>query len=612
MRNYNSSAASNYQVELRLYDMNDNQVFSPINNTLPNINGGGAEVNTTFQTTIPNVNKWSAEYPNLYKVVVCLKNSSGTIIETESARIGFRRFELSGGKMRINGQMIMFKGFDRHEIHPDSGRAVDYATMVQDITIMKQFNVNAVRTSHYPNNPLWYDLCDEYGIYVIDETNLESHGLMSTLPDSDPQWTDNCVDRIRTMIERDKNHPCVLLWSLGNEAGQGDNFREMADWAHNRDSTRLVHYEGDNGKADIESHMYSGVDYVQNYSNSSKPLMLCEYAHAMGNSIGNLFKYWDAFESNQNAQGGFIWDFVDQGLRHGNTDYFDFGGDWGDNPNDDNFCANGAVLPDRTLQPEIWEVKKCYQNIKLRAVDLLNGRVEIRNHALFTNVNAYNGTWELKADDEVINSGTLSDSDLNISPLSSKTITVNLGSPVLQAGVEYWLNFSFTLKQSTLWASAGHEVAKAQFKIPYSTPTVPPPDTGSMPSLSVSEDNSNYTINGSDFQVVFSKSEGTITNLTYNGTRLLNKGPVPNFWRAPTDNDYGNGMQNRCATWRNAGQNRSIRNISRTDISNAEVRINVSFNIPTSTTSRFDVTYTFYGDSSIVVDYTLSPGSSSL
>jgi beta-galactosidase len=498
VRNYNSSAISNYSVELSLYDENSSQVFSPVSSTISNLGGNGNETSVSFQRTVQNPAKWSAEKPNLYTMVISLKNSSGTVIETESCKVGFRTFELSSGKMKINGKNIMFYGVDRHEIHPDLGRAVDYDTMKTDIMIMKQFNINAVRTSHYPNHPLFYDLCDEYGIYVIDETNLETHGIRSSVPDSNSSWYDACVDRIRSMVERDKNHPCVLIWSLGNEAGSGEAFRRMADWVHNRRGSWIVHYEGDNSKADIQSYMYASVSTVNGWNDSSKPLILCEYAHAMGNSVGNLFKYTDAFESNPNVQGGFIWDFIDQGLRHGNTDYFDFGGDWGDNPNDDNFCANGILMTDRTLQPEIWEVKKCYQTIKVRALDPAAGEIEITNHYLFTNVNEYNGTWELFADDQVIRSGTFSDSVINIQPQGSKTISIDYNNPQLEAGVEYWLIITFALKQTTSWASAGHKVATAQFKVPFATPTLPQVDIGQMPGISASETSSSITVDGTD------------------------------------------------------------------------------------------------------------------
>ncbi|MBN1411324.1 MAG: discoidin domain-containing protein [Spirochaetales bacterium] len=612
VRNFNSTAISNYSVEMGLYNMSNGQVFTPVTQTISSLAGNWAEVQLNFSQSVSNPARWSAESPNLYKFVLTLKDSNGTIIETVGCKTGFRKFEMSGGKMLLNGKQISFRGVNRHETHPDTGRAIDLNTMITDITIMKQNNINAVRTCHYPDDPRWLDLCDEYGIYIIGETNLESHGASGTLPRDDPNWTNNCLDRAHNMVERDKNHPSILIWSLGNEAGYGTNFTAMKDWIHSRDATRLVHYEGEQANSDMESHMYSGIDYVKDYSNTARPLILCEYDHSMGNSTGCLKEYWDAFRSNPNAQGGFIWDFVDQGLRHGTTNNFDFGGDWGDNPNDDNFCANGLISPDRKPHPGMNEVRKVYQAINVKPVSLLNGQVQIVNEYLFSNVNVFRGTWQLKADNTVINSGTFSDSDLNIAPLSSKTLTVNIGSPSLSAGVEYWLDFSFTLKSGTVWASAGYEIAHDQFKIPYATPGIPPVNTAGMPGLSISDSSASITISGGDFQAVFSKSTGTLSSYTYNGTNLIVSGPIPNMWRAIIDNEYSMNAQNNWATWRNAGLNRSVSSINYTSVSASEMRVNVTFNLPTSTASTFRVVYNVYGSGDIVVENTFTPGSSSL
>jgi beta-galactosidase len=294
----------------------------------------GKEIELSNSTAVGNPLKWSAEHPNLYTLVVALKDQGGNIIETESSDLGFRSFQLIGGQMKINGVPILFKGVDRHEIDPDYGKTLSYDRLVQDIQIMKRFNINAVRTSHYPNDPRWYDLCDKYGIYVIDETNLETHGVRDIVPASLPEWTQNCLDRIKSMVERDKNRPCVVIWSLGNEAGSGSNFQAMADWVHQRDPSRLVHYEGENSVADMESNMYPTVETVEAYgaSGNSKPYIMCEYAHAMGNSEGDLYQYWDVIQKYPNLQGAFIWDFVDQGLRNA-FGGFSYGGDWGDHPN---------------------------------------------------------------------------------------------------------------------------------------------------------------------------------------------------------------------------------------------------------------------------------------
>jgi beta-galactosidase len=610
VKDLGSTDVAGYSVETSLYDADGNTVLAPEATSFDVATL--TEIATTVNRPVTNPNKWSAESPYLYTLVLSLKDSNGDIIETESTKVGFREFGLVGGKMLINGQKIMFKGVDRHEIDPDFGKAVPYDRMLQDIILMKQFNINAVRTSHYPNDPRWYELTDKYGIYVIDETNLESHGANSTLPKNSDAWRPNALDRIQSMVMRDKNHPSILIWSLGNEAGTGNVFQTMANWARSYDPTRLIHYEPDDQWADIDSSMYSSPETITNYSNTNKPHIECEYAHAMGNSNGDLSQYWDAFRSNPNTQGGFIWDFVDQGLRHDGTQYFDYGGDWGDSPNDGNFCANGEVLADRTLKPEILEVKKQYQSIWVKPVDLKAGQFTIANEFLFTNLSQYHGEWNLMADDQVIASGVLSSDDMNVGPLQSKVFTVDYGTPAINPGVEYFLNFSFKLSDDTLWAQAGHEIAKEQFKLPFEAPAVTPVDIGAMADLSVDNTGSAVTVNGSEFQLVFDKTTGTISSFIFNGTPLLVNGPLPSFWRAPTDNDDGNSMPTRDATWRAASLSRTIQALTVTNVSSKEVRIDVTFRLPTSTASTYNASFTIYGSGDIVVRGMLTPGSSSL
>jgi len=611
VKDLSQTLPSGYSIEAGLYNSGGSQVTSLQLGTASFSNDN--EVELSQNTTVSNPLKWSAEFPNLYTLVLVLKDAGNNIIETESCKLGFRKFELNGGQMKINGVPILFKGVDRHEIDPDKGKTMTYDRMVQDITILKQFNINAVRTSHYPNDPRWLDLCDKYGIYLIDETNLETHGVRNIVPASDPQWTAACVDRVKSMVERDKNHPSVLIWSLGNEAGSGSNFQAMADWVHQNDPTRLVHYEGYNQVADINSAMYSSVESIEQYgaSGNTKPFILCEYAHAMGNSVGNLYQYWDVIEKYPNLQGAFIWDFVDQGLRN-SSGGFSYGGDWGDNPNDADFCANGIVSADRTLQPEIYEVKKVYQNIKIDSIDLLKGQVDIKNEYLFTNLNSFTGTWKLKEDNKTINSGALTSTDLNIPPLTKKTVTIDFGNPTLKPGTEYWLDLSFKLAANELWANAGFEIASAQFKIPFSVPAPPLVDTLSIPILSSADSGDSIVVSNSDLHLVFDKNAGTISKYEYGGINLLTTGPVPNFWRAPNSNDRGNGMPGRCNTWRNASLNRTVSGISAKKISTNHIQIIVNFNYPSDTKSSGSVIYDVYGDGNIIVSYTLDPGSPQL
>jgi beta-galactosidase len=601
-----TASPAGYTVTATLYNSSGAEVFTSSNHAVSFTNN---EVEVSLSESVASPLKWSAEYPNLYSLVISLKDNSNKTIESVSHQVGFREFEKKNGILLLNGQPVTFKGVNRHETHPDLGRAVDSATMVEDILIMKRFNINAVRTSHYPNNVLWYRLCNQYGIYVLDETNLESHGRRSEIPASKPEWTANCVDRITSMIERDKNHPCVLMWSLGNEAGWGSNFQAMADYAHAKDPNRPLHYEQYNDITDVVSYMYASPGMVRSHNNTNKPLVLCEYAHAMGNSVGNLYDYWDAFDNNPRAQGGFIWDFVDQGLRQ--DGHFAYGGDWGDNPNDGNFCANGIISADRTLQPEIWEVKYQYQNVRIREVDLLKGEIEIENQNLFTNLSDFESTWRLLEDDIVIASGNLTDAD--IAPLSKKNIQLSYDLSNPNAASEYWLEISFKLKENTIWADAGHEVAKAQFKVPVSGNLPVAVSTGEMQDISLMEDESFIEITGAEFKLVFSKTDGEITSYTYQGTELIEQGPSPNFWRAVTDNDRGTmNLSSSSGTWRNAGRNKTLTGINATVESGKKILINVQYQIPSSTPSTYIIYYTVYGSGDVIMENFFIPGSSSL
>lgn len=606
---YLSEPPTGYSVEAQVYDAQRNPIcVLPLGKVQFN---GKNKVELSQSTPVTSPQLWSAETPYLYTLVILLKDSQENIIETESCKLGFREFELKNGQMRLNGKPILFKGVNRHEIDPEKGKTMDYARMVQDITLMKQFNINAVRTSHYPNDSRWYDLCDQYGIYVIDEANVESHGVSNSVPGSRPEWREACLDRVQSMVERDKNHPCVLIWSLGNEAGSGSNFQVMADWIHKRDPTRLVHYEGYNAVADIESHMYSRVEFLEQYgaSGNPKPLILCEYAHAMGNSVGNLYQYWEVIEKYPNLQGAFIWDFVDQALK--NDRGFAYGGDWGDYPNDGNFCANGLLTPDRRPQPEIFEVKKVYQNIKVKPIDLLKGQIRITNAYRFISLDQFLGTWELFGDDVLLQKGAFSKSDLDIPPLSSKIVTIDLKKPSLQPGVEYWLNLSFRLAKDELWAKAGYEIAREQFKIPYETATLPF-DTLHLAPLTVEDGKDSVRIFNTDVEIIFNKKTGAMVSYLYQGTQLMEEGLVPNFWRAPNDNDKGNGMPNRCGIWRHAGQNRSLTAWTLRKISPSHIQITVQCRYPTSPPSHGSMMYDLYGEGSIMISATLIPGSSHL
>ena len=601
------SANRQLQIDIILYNKKEKVLSAPL--TL--VQGVDTEKRIDFSgsANVKNPLKWSAEHPNLYTLLLVLKDEAGSILETTGCRVGFREFEIAQGQMKLNGQPILFKGVNRHETDPDFGRSVPYDRMIEDILIMKRHNINAVRTSHYPNQTVWYDLCDKYGVYVLDEANLESHGVRNRLPASDPRWTGACLDRMKSLVIRDKNYPCVLIWSVGNEAGHGSNFKVMADWARDYDPTRPIHSEQYNRIADMTSHMYASVESIEKYgrSGNQKPYILCEYAHAMGNSVGNLYQYWEAIDKYPNLQGGFIWDFVDQALR--GEKGFLYGGDWGDNPNDENFCANGIISADRTLQPEMAEVKHQYQNIKLKPVNILNGQVEIINYYLFTNVNRFLCTWQLRADGEKIQNGNLSADDLNIPPQSSRTVQIPFKKPKLQPGTEYWLSIHFQLAEDTLWANRGHEIAFEQFQVPFKTPSGPAVETDDFPPLTVVENEDDILIHNEDLMLEFDKEAGCIELFAYKETPLIVNGPVPNFWRAPNDNDKGNGMPKRCGTWREAGKNRQLTECSVRKISDNQVQISSRFMIPTSNSSEVAVLYQIWGSGDILVSMDFTPGS---
>lgn len=613
VRHYQTSTPSGYTLQAMVYDASGHPVLAePMN--VPIVFGDENESQVTQAVQVKHPLLWSAETPNLYTLVLSLVDPTGKVIESESCKVGFREFAIQGGKMLINGQPILFKGVDRHEIDPNTGKALSYKDMVQDIQIMKQFNINAVRTSHYPNDPRWYDLADQYGIYLIDEANLESHGVRDILPASDPAWTDACIDRLSSMIERDKNHPSVLIWSLGNEAGSGDNFKKMQAWAHLHDPTRPVHYEGDPNASDILSQMYPSVDsFAATAASTDQPYILCEYSHSMGNSNGDLYQYWDVIDNNPQAQGAFIWDFVDQALWWpkpvGTGEYLSYGGDWGDNPNDGNFCANGLMFADHTPQPDLYEVKHVYQNIKVKAIDIPEGEVTIENQFRFTNLNAFDTSWTLLADNRPIASGSL---NLNLEPLKSRIIYLDFGKVSPSSTTEYWLNFSIKLKADTLWAKAGYEIASEQFQIPFEAPQPPIVDESSMDGLKVDENDNTVTIGGTrdgeEFQVVFDKTSGTIASWSVAGTTLVSQGPVPNFWRAPNDNDKGNGMPDRTGTWRYAGRDRKVEQVKVTSPTAQSVRIEVYFSFPTTIPSTGTAIYVIYGNGDIIVQNILVPG----
>ncbi len=869
LRRYNETdpAMQGCTVTATLFDAEGNEVFAETMDA--RFHGKEAEAKASVEVEEPR--QWSAEDPYLYQLVYELKDPEGNVIETAGCNVGFRQIEIvnkgtNKSQILINGQPIMFRGVNRHETSPETGRHITEESMIEDIKLMKQNNINAVRSSHYPNEARWYELCDEYGLYVIDEANIESHGLNDYIPQSDLGWIEACKDRMTSAIERSKTHPSIVSWSLGNESYNGDTWAVLGDLCKQLDPTRFVHYEADREipEVDVWSRMYrrvnadaSVVDKVANPMvwwgiYGDKPALECEYAHAMGNGVGNLQEYWDVFEKYPNLQGGFIWDWVEQaitmdtpssqiltndgqdievvlkgelseegqngkamdgyaeckvdralvfgdsapftveawvkpeasdqtspiitkgndewmstesyglqrkvttdeetgettdvlefyiynnvfdeetelygkvsasiptpenwagewhhvagtfdgenvtlyldgeavatvkdtnGMKTGGNavgigadvtfdaqnpnvpatfnglidsvriynralsaeeladtertadesavvwldfeettektysteEYYSFGGDWGDipegNPNNKNFSANGLVGPDRDVQPEIVEVKKVYQELDVEEGDLTKQEIVVKNKFLFTNMNKYEGTWQLLEDGVVIQSGTFDEAQMDLPPLTEKAIKVPYEITEPKAGAEYFVNISFKLKEDELWADAGHEIAMGQFKLPVEVPAAEGITMEEVPSMSVEESEEGVTVTGEDFTINFNKVTGTIDSFNFKGTELIENGPIPNFWRAATDSDLGYYSMLTLATWRYAGVDRQIQDVTMETVEDKAVQITVTSKLPTETESDYKQVYTIYGTGDVKITSTLVPGSADL
>lgn len=780
---------------------------------------GKKEISYSFTAPVEDPKKWSAEAPNLYALVLSLKDAQGKLIESVSCNVGFRKSEIKGGQLLVNGQPIYIKGVNRHEIDPDLGQVVTREMMLKDITLMKQNNVNTVRTCHYPDVPEWYELCDEYGLYIIDEANIESHGMgygAESLA-KQPEWLDSHMQRTVAMVERDKNHPCVIIWSLGNEAGDGPNFVATSRWIKQRDPSRPVHYEqaGQKDHTDIVCPMYATIDWITNYAkrNQERPLILCEYEHAMGNSLGNFADYWKAIESYKHLQGGSIWDWVDQGLRKkpdpvvlikdssasdlkvtlkgtlaegphadkaikgyleveaspavditgqaltveawvkpfenrqtqhqpiitkgdqqyslkvngdrleffiydggwkslyanlpenwfgqwhhvaGTFDgsqlklyvdgkcagamdykgsirhceypvgigintqdrsrrfgghiaapriyntvlseqvlnssdrphrsavlwldlnesavrvikpdpkvwYYAYGGDFGDNPNDDNFCCNGIVGPDRKPNPHLYEMKKIYQNIAVDADDLAAGKVSIRSKYFFIPTGFVETLWEVTENGAVIDKGSLG--VVSVDPRQSRSVTIPFRKIEPRPGCEYHLRVNFVLKERLSWGPKGHLLAWEQFELPYKAKSQPI-SVDSMQAIRYTENDQTVDILGNDFTLGIDKTSGAVSKWTFKGTALVASPLKPNFWRVPTDNDDGNNMVQRCGIWRTAGQESKVTSFKAVQIRPQVVQITVDRRIPANETTLRTI-YTVYGSGDVMMDNALNCG----
>ena len=535
----------------------------------------------SFEYDLKNVAPWSAEHPNLYKLLMTIKEE-GKVIEVVPFNVGFRRFEMKqidqvaeDGKpytvLLFNGQPVKFKGVNIHEHNPETGHYVTEELMRKDFELMKQNNINAVRLCHYPQDRKFYELCDEYGLYVYDEANIESHGMYYSLKKggtlgNNPEWLIPHMDRTMNMYERNKNYPSVTFWSLGNEAGNGYNFYQTYLYLKDKEinsMNRPVNYERAlwEWNTDMYVPQYPSAEWLEEIGRkgSDRPVAPSEYSHAMGNSSGNLWDQWKAIYKYPNLQGGFIWDWVDQGILEkdkNGREYYTYGGDYGVNaPSDGNFLCNGIVNPDRTPHPAMAEVKYAHQNIGFEAIDLANGLFRVTNRFYFTNLKKYMVHYSVTANNKVVRSGKVS---LDIEPQASKEFTVPVGNLKPQAGTEYFVNFNVTTVEKEPLIPIGHEIACDQFRLPIESPKKTFKTSG--PKLTVSTNGDNLSASSSKVNFMFNKKTGIVTSYKVDGTEYFSEGfgIQPNFWRAPTDNDYGNGMPKRLQVWKESSKNFNV------------------------------------------------------
>ncbi|TRX60075.1 DUF4981 domain-containing protein [Fulvivirga sp. M361] len=536
-----------------------------------------AETSTqvTLNGKVTNVKKWSAETPNLYTLKVTWKDSNRKAIESTAIKVGFRNVEIKNSQLLINGVAVYLKGANLHDHDEVTGHVVSEELTELDLKVMKQNNLNAIRCSHYPKNPFFYQQCDKYGFYVIDEANIESHGMGATNqglenaperqkihPAYQPEWKGMHLDRTIRMFERDKNFTSIIIWSLGNEAGNGQNFYATYDWLKKNDKTRPVQYEGatKTENTDIQAPMYARIPNMIQYAENQpkRPYIQCEYAHAMGNSVGNLQDYWDVIEKYDVLQGGFIWDWVDQGLltkTEKGEEYWAYGGDLGgaDLQHDYNFCLNGLVNPDRTPHPSLYEVKKVYQYIKFRDQDARSGKIEIYNGYDFISLEDFDFSWTLREDGVAVATGALDNPGLK--PHTAKTVTIEL--PQMDtANKEYYLALSAITKEKQPLVPKGHEVAMEEFQLNESVITQFSGDLSGK--VKISDEGNEKVITGKDFEVRFDKTTGHLTRLDYGAGNLITRPIKPNYWRAPTDNDFGFNMPVKWSAWKKASANQKL------------------------------------------------------
>lgn len=580
-----------------------------------------------FEARLDMPQLWSAETPSLYTLLMELKDADGKTLEVQKSHIGFRKIEIKDSQLWVNQVPVLLKGVNRHEMHPKFGKAVPLESMVEDIKLMKQNNINTVRTSHYPNDPRWYDLCDRYGLYVIDEADLETHGAKKELGNS-PAWQPAYVARQVSMVQRDKNHPSVIIWSLGNESWGEGNFEACRQAILNIDSTRPIHFESYNAVADIESTMYPSVEALRRAGEeiSSKPFLMCEYAHAMGNAVGNLRAYWNTINAHKRLIGGCIWEWADHALplgedEQGNTKY-GYGGDFGDKPNDGHFSVDGLVKPDRSPTAKLREVKKVYQYMDVKPLNSGEGLIQINNNYNFTSTAAFNMHWELLENGLAKLQGVVEIPEIKAND-SAKFQLAAWSNYNYASAKRYHLNISFQLKTGTLWADQGYEIAREQLEIPVkSKQDASYPNASSnesAPQLVHLENDQELTFLGQRFHISFNKNTGTVSSLAYDGNQVIEgaeNGPRTNIYRALIDNDRLKDWGNKIP-WRQEGYDSLTYTVNNISVNNIDAR-HSQVNIETTATTKSgyhvnnSTIYTIDGNGVVHIVNSMEPDTSGL
>lgn len=615
VQNLNPAKNENYYLQYTLKDPSGKTVATEKSPVFSVAKGG--EKTISMQSQIENPLKWTAETPNLYQIGIELMSEKGASVQAFVTNTGFRKVEIKEGLLLVNGKVIVIKGVNRHEFDPYTGRTVTRESMIEDILLMKTHNINAVRTSHYPNQPLWYSLCDEYGLYVMDEANVESHGLWEKgiYTGELPEWKQAIVERNVDMVARDKNHPSIIFWSMGNESGWGANFDAAYKAMKELDpEKRPVHYESKNpayapvsSRYDIISDMYSSMEKLEYLFNDDKtrPVIICEYAHTMGNGLGNFRKYWDLYNEFDRFQGGFTWDWVDQALRSKDKNGREY---WNIiNHSDGSNVNDGLINPDRTAQPEMHEMKKVYQYFNVKNIDINTGIISISNENFFTDASDVYLKWSLLENGKSIASGVIN--NLDIAPQEKQLLKIDFDRNLVKHGNEYFMNISFHLKNATKWAEKDFEVAAEQLSFDINHFATPKTNAGNVPPLTVTAGSGNTVeVKGNNFSVVFDKKIGGMTSLMYNGRQMLAEPMLPYLWRVPTDNDEGGGDRSYAARWRKAGLDKptvKAVEITGTKIGDNRAEITIKAKV-TGAGIAYEAVYTIDGNGVIDVKNTFS------